>query len=75
MKYRSRSDIVGLLLDEADGEGVIRIFNVSYPDSRWFFRRAVYSIKWSRLDHIKTLINNVNSQGLAYFNSIPFIYS
>ncbi|MGC1929436.1 MAG: hypothetical protein WA667_10715 [Candidatus Nitrosopolaris sp.] len=40
MKYRSRSNIVGLLLDEADGGGAIKIFNVSYPDSRWFFRRG-----------------------------------
>ena len=63
-------DIVGLISDDA--VGVMRIFNVSYPDSRGGESRG---IKWSPLLHIKSLINNVNSQGLAYFNSNTFIYS
>lgn len=65
MQY-SRSNKFGIILDEAIG-GVMRIFNV--PDLK---RRG--TIKWSVSRRIKSLINNVNSQGLAYFNSIPFIY-
>ncbi len=64
------SNIVGLISDGA--VRVMRIFNVAYPDSRAGRGRG---IKWSPLLHIKSLINNVNSQGSAYFNSIPFIYS
>jgi hypothetical protein len=68
MQY-SRSNKFGIILDEAIG-GVMRIFNV--PDFTTGERRG--TIKWSVSRRIKSLINKVNSQGLAYFNSIPFIY-
>jgi hypothetical protein len=65
VKYRSISNVVGLISDAVGGV-------ISYPYSRAGESRG---IKWSPLLHIKSLINNVNSQGSAYFNSIPFIYS
>jgi hypothetical protein len=56
MKFRNRSKIVRLILNKVGGT---RIFSVSSADGE----------KGGFL-HIKSLINNVNSQGLAYFNSI-----
>lgn len=57
MKYRNRSNIVQLILNKV-GE---TIFRVSFPDFRSVGRRGIF--------HIRSLINNVHSQGLAYFNS------
>jgi hypothetical protein len=56
MKYRN-SNIVQLILNK----GKEAIFRVSFQDFRRVGRRGIF--------HIKTLINNVHSQGLAYFNS------
>jgi hypothetical protein len=58
MKYRNRSNIVQLILNKV---GEARIFRVSFADFRSVGRRGLF--------HIRGLINNVHSQGLAYFNS------
>jgi len=58
MKYRNRSNIVQLILNSV---GEARRFRVSFVDFRSVGRRDIF--------HIKGLINNVHSQGLAYFNS------
>jgi hypothetical protein len=55
MKY---SNIVQLILNKV---GKARIFRVSSADFRSVGRRGIF--------HIRGLINNVHSQGLAYFNS------
>ena len=59
MKYRSKSNIVQLILNKV---GDTRLFNISIADFRSVGRRGLFNISG--------LINNVNSQGLAYFNSI-----
>jgi hypothetical protein len=59
MKYRNRSNIVQLILNKV-GETYFRI-RVSFPDFRSVGRQGIF--------HIRSLINNVHSQGLAYFNS------
>jgi hypothetical protein len=58
MKYRNKSNIVQLILNKAG----TRIFSISFADLRGVWRRDLFKISG--------LINNVNSQGLAYFNSI-----
>jgi hypothetical protein len=59
MKYRNRSNIVQLILNKVAGT---RMFSISFADLRSVGRRGLFNISG--------LINNVNSQGLAYFNSI-----
>jgi hypothetical protein len=58
MKYRNRSNIVQLILNKV---GEASRFRVSFADIKSVWRRGIF--------HIKGLINNVHSQGLAYFNS------
>jgi hypothetical protein len=59
MKYRNKSNIVQLILNKVAGT---RIFSISFADLRGVWRRDLFQISG--------LINNVNSPGLAYFNSI-----
>jgi hypothetical protein len=59
MKYRNSGNIVQLILTKVGGT---RIFSISFEDSR--------SVGIGGLFRIRALINNVNSQGLACFNSI-----
>lgn len=58
MKHRNMSNIVQLILNKVEEA---RILRVSFADFRSVGRRGLF--------HIRSLINNVHSQGLAYFNS------
>jgi len=58
MKYRNRTNIVQLILNKI---GEARILRVSFAEFRKVGGRG--------LVHIRSLINKVHSQGLAYFNS------
>jgi hypothetical protein len=57
MKYRNRTNIVQLVLNKV---GKARIFRVSFADFR-VGRRGLFLVR--------SLINNVHSQGLTYFIS------
>jgi len=58
MKYRNRSNIVQLVLNRVRKA---RIFKVSFAEFRSVRRRGLFQIT--------DLTNNVNSQGLVYYNS------
>jgi len=58
MKYRNRTNIVQLILNKI---GEARILRVSFAEFRKVGGRGLF--------HIRSLINKVHSQGLAYFNS------
>jgi len=59
MKNRNRSNLVQLILNKVGGT---RILGISFAD--------LWSVGRRGLKNISGLINNVNLQGLAYFNSI-----
>jgi hypothetical protein len=58
MKYKNRTHIVQVILNKI---GEARILRVSIADFRKVGGRGLF--------HIRSLINNVHSQGLAYFTS------